>query len=98
MSVLLHTLSAAPSSAAFKDCLKVLQPGDAAVLMGDGVYAAVPDTEACGALLATGAQLYVLDTHAQLTGVTCTAQGIGLVDMDGLVALSERYCRQMAWY
>ncbi len=98
MKVVLHTLSAAPSSAAFRDCLKVLQQGDALVLMGDGVYVSLPGTRPCQAVQATGAELYVLGADARLAGVTKPADSIRSIDMDDLVALTERYCRQLAWY
>lgn len=96
--MVLHTLNAAPSSAAFRDCLKVLQAGDALVLMGDGVYAALAGTEACSALQAQGAELFILRADASLAGVTQPAPGISSIDIEGLVALTERYPRQLAWY
>jgi|TARA_B110000503_G_scaffold32105_1_gene52106 tRNA 2-thiouridine synthesizing protein B len=98
VTVVLHTLNAAPSSAAFKDCLKVVQAGDAIVLMGDGVYVALAGTEACSALQTKGAELFILSTHALLAGVTHPAQGISSIDIEGLVVLTERYPRQLAWY
>ena len=39
--MILHTLNASPSSAAFTDCVSIMAKGDALVLMGDGVYAAL---------------------------------------------------------
>lgn len=96
--MVLHTLNAAPSSAAFKDCVKVMQQGDAVVLMGDGVYAALAGTEAGNALRAKGAEIFVLEADALLAGITQPAPNMTLIDMAGLVALTERFPRQLAWY
>ena len=96
--MILHTLSASPASAAYRDCLALLQPGDALVLMGDGVYAALVGTDAADDLAARNIELYVLDTDARLAGITGVAPGIDVIDMVDLVHLSERYPRQQAWY
>ncbi len=94
--MLLHTLAAAPSSAAFGSCLRVLKEHDALLLLGDGVYAC-RQVEASAQLLASGAQLYVLAPDAAAAGVAVVA-GVESVDMDGFVALTERFERQLAWY
>jgi tRNA 2-thiouridine synthesizing protein B len=96
--VILHTLNTSPSSAAFKDCVKTIHPGDAVVLMGDGVYAALEGTAAYVELHSRGAELYMLGTDALAAGVTKKAGTVGVIDMDGLVALTERFPRQQAWY
>ncbi len=96
--MVLHTLNAAPSSAAFRDCLKLVAPDDAVVLLGDGVYAALEGTAACDELRAAAAALFVLRADAQLAGIESPADGFGLIDMDDLVALTERFERQLAWY
>lgn len=98
MTVVLHTLSATPSSAAFRDCTKVAQVGDAIVLLGDGVYGALEGTQACRELQATGVELFMLRADALLAGVTQPAPDIVSIDMEGLVQLTERYPRQLAWY
>jgi tRNA 2-thiouridine synthesizing protein B len=96
--VILHTLNASPASAAYKDCLTLLRPGDALVLLGDGVYAAVPGTGASGELAARGIGLYLLDPDARLAGITAPAAGVEVIDMAGLVRLTEQFPRQLAWY
>ena len=96
--MILHTLNASPSSAAFQNCLNVVQRGDAVVLMGDGVYAALRDTVACIALQEKEVELFVLGVDALLAGVTEPAPGIQTIDMDGLVSLTEKLPRQQAWY
>jgi tRNA 2-thiouridine synthesizing protein B len=96
--MILHTLNASPSSAAFQNCLMVLHSGDAIVLMGDGVYAALPGTNACAALQEKKAEFFILGVDAALAGVTEPASGIQTITMDGLVELTEKFPRQQAWY
>jgi tRNA 2-thiouridine synthesizing protein B len=94
----LHTLNASPASAAFADCLRLIAPGDALLLLGDGVYAALAGTGPCRALDASGAQLYILGEDAAAAGVLAHIGSAAVVDIDGFVALSERFSRQLAWY
>ena len=96
--MILHTLNAAPTSAAYRDCLGLLGEEDALVLMGDGVYAALENTASLQALLDAPAQLYILAADAHLAGVPLPGQGVRSIDMDGLVALTEQFPRQQAWY
>lgn len=96
--MILHTLNATPSSAAFADCLTVVAPGDAVVLLGDGVYAALIGTEACQRLLDCGAGIHVLRSDAAAAGVLGRIDAAGIIDMDDFVELSEQFPRQQAWY
>ncbi len=96
--MILHTLSTSPGSAAFGDCLRVIAAGDALLLMGDGVYAAITDTNASATLQASGAEIYVLAADAAAAGVSNLIEGATRVDMDSFVALTERCPRQLAWY
>lgn len=95
--MILHTLNATPSSSAFDDCLKIIQSGDAVVLMGDGVYAVLEGSKAYSMLQARGAELYLLEADARAAGVTFSS-GVVSIDMEGLVILTERFPRQQAWY
>ncbi len=96
--MILHTLNASPGNSAFSDCLRVLAPGDALLLMGDGVYAAIADTDASAALQASGAGIYVLGPDAAAAGVNKLIEGATRVDINGFVELTERFPRQQAWY
>ena len=96
--MILHTLNASPSSAAFDDCVGVIRSGDAVVLMGDGVYVALAGTNAWCEMQARGAEVYLLNCDALAAGITEFAGGATFIDMDGFVALTERYPRQQAWY
>jgi tRNA 2-thiouridine synthesizing protein B len=96
--MILHTLNASPESAAFADCLRIIAAGDALLLMGDGVYAAIADTDASAAIQASGAEIYVLEADTAAAGVNNLLEGATRVDMGGFVALTERFPRQQAWY
>ena len=96
--MILHTLNASPASPAFRDCLRVVASGDGLLLLGDGVYAALPGTDACSALKACAAEIYILSADARAAGLG-ELVGTGTnVDMNEFVALSERFPRQQAWY
>lgn len=96
--MILHTINAPPASAAFTDCLLVVESGDAIVLLGDGVYAALAGTEACARLQGCSAPIHVLQSDADAAGVTSHIEGARIIDMNEFVALSEQFPRQQAWY
>ena len=96
--MVLHTLNAAPGSAAFEDCLRLAGPDDAILLLGDGVYAALPGSEAAGRLQRCAAEVLILQEDAVAAGGAIASDLSTAVDMAGFVALSERYPRQLAWY
>lgn len=96
--MVLHTLNASPSSAAFADCLRLIVPGDTLLLLGDAVYGAVTGSADGQALHSSGAEICVLREDAMAAGVANRLEGATLVDMDGFVELTERISRQLAWY
>ena len=96
--MILHTLNASPSSSAFADCLKTIAEGDAVVLMGDGVYAAIAHTDASKVLEDTDARLYIMTVDALAAGVVNLSGAISGIDMNGFVTLTEEFSRQQAWY
>ena len=96
--MILHTLNAPAGSIAFRDCLHTAGDGDTILLLGDGVYAALPGSEGLQALETSPARLLVLACDAQAAGVARRLPAPLLVDMDGFVALSEAHPRQLAWY
>ena len=96
--MILHTIATTPGSAAFRDCLAMLSPEDAVVLLGDGVYAGIEKTEACDRLLETGALIHVLDADALAAGLMERLGAATVIDMDTFVSLTEHYPRQLGWY
>jgi tRNA 2-thiouridine synthesizing protein B len=76
-----------------------LGEGDALLLLGDGVYAALAGTAPFDQLVNTGADLYVLESDAAAAGILSLMDNtVRLVDFDAFVALSEEFTRQQAWY
>ena len=97
--MVLHTLSASPTSPAFNDCIRLLGRGDALLLLGDGVYCALSETVPCDHMLSTGADLYVLEPDASAAGILSLMEDkVKLIDFDEFVALTEKFTRQQAWY
>ena len=96
--MVLHTLSGSPESSAFADCLRLISPGDALLLMGDGVYCGLAATVPYEALHNCGAALYVLETDAMAAGVLERIGDITVIDIEEFVGLSEEFPRQLAWY
>ncbi len=96
--MILHTLSAAPGTNAFRDCLSVASTRDAILLLGDGVYAALPASTFLAGLLDTGADVHILRDDAQAAGIAEPAAGVTPAGMAEFVALTERFPRQMAWF
>ena len=96
--MVLHTINASPSNAAFSQCLAVAAAEDAIILMGDGVYGLASQCSAGQALRHCAAEIYALDKDMRAAGVKHRSEQVTLIDMDGFVQLSERYARQLAWY
>lgn len=96
--MVLHTINASPSNAAFSQCLAVAKAEDAIILMGDGVYGVISQCNAGQALRRCTAEIYALDKDMRAAGIKHTPEQVTLIDMDGFVQLSERYVRQLAWY
>lgn len=92
----LHTLAASPSSAAFAECLRMIQPGDALVLLADAVYAHQNEAALPGASLPQDIPVYTLRRDCEARGVS--PQGDNIINMADLVTLTENYPRQLAWY
>ena len=97
--MILHTLNASPGSAAYRDCVRLLNKGDALLLLGDGVYAALQGTDACATLKGRGAELHVLEPDATAAGIVAHLDTrFTLADFDNFATLSERCTTQQAWY
>ena len=97
--MILHTLNDSPASAAYRDCLALLQPGDALVLMGDAVYAALEGTQSHSELAGLkDIGVFALAEDMRMAGVPVIAPGVQAIGMEELVRLTEQYPRQQAWY
>lgn len=96
--MILHTLATTPGQAAFEDCLVILSAEDAVLLLGNGVYAGIKNTEAFERLQATGAAIHILREDALAAGLMDRLDSATVIDMEGFVTLTERYPRQLGWY
>ena len=96
--MVLHTLNVMPGSSAFSDCLRCAASGDAILLLGEGVYAALATSEACLLLQQCPARVLVLGADRQAAGMPESTLAFPTIDIDGFAALTEYYPRQLAWY
>jgi sulfur relay protein TusB/DsrH len=97
--VILHTVNANPHSQAYTDFLRLASAGDAVLLTGDGVYAALDNTAPCEALLACDAELFALEPDARAAGIIERLSArVQLASFDDFAGLTERFERQLAWY
>ena len=95
--MILHTLNALPDTPAFNDCLLLLSGQDTLLLLGDGVYGALP--EALTALERSGVAICALKSDVAAAGLTDVLPAhIRQIDYEDFVALTEKYPRQQAWY
>ncbi|MFT6286681.1 MAG: sulfur relay protein TusB/DsrH [Alcanivorax sp.] len=95
--MILHTLNALPDTPAFTDCLALLSDQDTLLLLGDGVYGALP--KALLQLERSGLNICALKSDVSAAGLTETLPAqIKQIDFDEFVALTEQYVRQQAWF
>ena len=95
----LHTLNCPPGHRQSEACLEALAPGDALLLLGDGVYHALGGSEAAGRLAQVPCPVCVLEAEARAAGLLARlADAVTVIDEDGFVALTEDHPRQLAWY
>ncbi|QFU76108.1 sulfurtransferase complex subunit TusB [Halioglobus maricola] len=93
--MILHTLA---NSTSLDACLCAVDKDDTILLLGDGVYCALPASEAEQMLRGSAAKVLVLNSDALAAGLDVEGLAFPTTDMAGFVALSEYYPRQLAWY
>ena len=98
---MLHIVNKSPFEKNSLDtCLRMAQPGQALLLIGDGVYAATLGsatesriTEACAKL-----SVFVLQPDLDARGMTAKLiPGVSTVDYGGFVDLVEKYNTSHSW-
>ena len=98
---MLHIVNKSPSSCAIlQSCLRFAQPGDALLLIEDGVYAATSGNLAGAALRAAMDRLQVHALRPDLEARGMSAQvidGVTLVDYGGFVDLAALHHTSHAW-
>ncbi|PWB62269.1 MAG: sulfurtransferase complex subunit TusB [Bradyrhizobiaceae bacterium] len=98
----LHTVNKSPfERSAFSSALNHLKPGDAVLMIEDGVVGARKGSAFAGLLesAAKSCAIYVLepDLAARGMGETDVIQGANLVDYGGFVDLVTTHQRTQAW-
>lgn len=96
--MVLHTLNALPASTAFRDCIAMAGPSDCILLLGQGAYAAKADSTGLSELASCGARICLLRDDMRAAGIESGLAATALLDMAQLVALTEEFPRQLAWY
>lgn len=99
----LHTVNRSPfSHSALQSCLAICAPGDAVLLIEDGVYAALPQAPSADQLqetLASGVGVLALTKDTSARGLTDRlAAGVELTDYNGFVELACTHQRIQSWY
>lgn len=96
----LHTVNKPPrSGSALAECLRAARPGDAVLLIEDGVYAAATGSDALPRIQADGLRLYALRADIAARGLERhLADGVELVDDAGFVGLCCEYRTVCSWY
>lgn len=97
---MLHTINKSPySHSCLSECLRVCSADDAIILIEDGVYAALNDSEYAARLFAHKAAIYVLQPDALARGIADRiATGIGAIDYAGFVQLCCDHSPIQSWY
>ncbi len=85
-----------------RQCLGRAQAGDAILLIGNGVYAALRESEACGSLVSSlkeGVGLYCLGPDLDTRGISPKQliDRADAVDYDGFVDLAVRFPQTCSW-
>lgn len=96
---MLHTLTRSPQGGAdFVALAALARPGDALVLLQDGVLCALTGSAGLAALSAMPVALHVLREDVLARGLTAyVAPACQLIGYGEFVALSASHPRQMAW-
>lgn len=99
---ILHTVNKSPfEKSTFKSCLDHAKPGDAVLLIEDGVYAATKGTLAATRIAALNGALsiYALGPDLKARGISDSAvsEGISVVDYGGFVDLVAENDVSQAW-
>lgn len=99
----LHTVNKSPfSHTTLASCLDLCQPGDALLLIEDGVYAVLassPQAEPLRQARDSGVRLYALEPDLSARGLTDQhLDVIETIDYAGFVRLSIEQQRTQSWY
>ena len=98
----LHTVNKSPfRTATLLQCVRRCQPGDAVLLIEDGVYGAIAGTDLATAVKAAsdGVAIHVLDGDLRARGIdeSKVPADVRRVDYGGFVDLVAEHDRTVSW-
>ena len=100
--MILHTVNRSPfGSDCLQSCLDVAATGSGIILIEDGVYCALANTELTELISTalTRHKIYVLSPDLQARGITnMVVEGIETVDYAGFVELCTEFDKIVSWY
>lgn len=107
--MILHTVNKSPfTNLCLADCLRCVAPGDAVLLIEDGVYGGTCQQSATltalqiniTELATTGARFYVLSPDLEARGLhhLPLLKGLEMVDYDDFVDLVTQSDKVLSWY
>lgn len=87
-------------SQALRSCLRLLQPGDALLLIEDGVYAcaATGENRLFWQALPADVSCHVLDADLAARGINLPLPAFAVVDDAGFVALACSHDKSLSWF
>ena len=96
----LHTINKSPfSHETLRSCLRVTTPHDSILLIEDGVFAALEETEYPELIQATTPHNYVLLADVKARGLECRiSDKFKIVDYAGFVELTTKHEQVLSWY
>jgi tRNA 2-thiouridine synthesizing protein B len=97
---MLHTINKAPHTHdCFDACLRVCGTNAAIILIEDGVYAAIVNSEAAKRLCAKTKTIFALQADIDARGLSDRIEaGIQIIDYAGFVQLCCEYKTIQSWY
>lgn len=97
---MLHTINKSPySHQHLADCLRVCSAEDVILLIEDGVYAALADSEWTKSIAAKVSKIYVLQADVDARGLgKRIATEANSISYDGFVQLCIEQPKMLAWY
>lgn len=97
---MLHTINKSPfTSSALSDCLRICSADAAIILIEDGVYAVLIDSESAHQLTSICSHVYALAADVAARGLNDrVAPGIELVDYGMFVELCCIHTTIQSWY
>ena len=100
--MILHTVNKSPfTDSSLKSCIRCSTPGQSILLIEDGVYAALNDTETSALIkeLDSSVTVYALKEDLAARGILSTIMtSIKLIDYEGFVDLTLSHSAVQSWH